>query len=412
MKRLGTSFSVKAPLHASVVSEKPARESDYRFVICTRVRDEAPYLKEWIEYHRMIGFESFLLMNDNSTDDTQCLLDEYASRGIVKRIPQEIDDNVYGRPQVLNNIVSENDRVFDVCAKHLASQPDANRTWMLTHDVDEFVWFNKTSGIDSLQDAIQKIVQNGDATKGYSLSIPRLRFGSSGHNEYSNELVINRFQQRYNHDNCPPGPIKSWSKMSNRNFYATSFCEFRPVRGSWDNDKSMSLVSELALNCVLPLRRKRQAAICNGPHRHTIKNQRNASVLQASLESRTTRRYNKKDKRYIRNTGETVAIMHYGTKSRYEFYDRVCSSVWREKYFRCPTCTPEQHFDLAETYSNNYIDKRMAPFARQLKEYIKNSKQIGSNCKTRPVKRSENYYKECWEQGRQEVDPKHYVMSA
>jgi hypothetical protein len=38
MKRLGTSFSVKAPLHASVVSEKPARESDYRFVICTRVR--------------------------------------------------------------------------------------------------------------------------------------------------------------------------------------------------------------------------------------------------------------------------------------------------------------------------------------------------------------------------------------
>ena len=119
--------------------------------------NEAPYLKEWIEYHRMIGFESFLLMNDNSTDDTQCLLDEYASRGIVKRIPEDIDDNVYGRPQVLNTIVSENDRVFDVCAKYLASRPDANRTWMLTHDVDEFVWFNKTIGIDSLHDAVHKL---------------------------------------------------------------------------------------------------------------------------------------------------------------------------------------------------------------------------------------------------------------
>ena len=41
----------------------------------------------------MIGFESFLLMNDNSTDDTQCLLDEYASKGIVKRIPDDIDDD-------------------------------------------------------------------------------------------------------------------------------------------------------------------------------------------------------------------------------------------------------------------------------------------------------------------------------
>ena len=163
---------------------------------------------------------------------------------------------VYGRPQVLNNIRSENDRVFDVCAKYLASRPDANRTWMLTHDVDEFVWFNKTQGIESLHDAVRKLVDNDNSTalRGYSLSIPRLRFGSSGHNEYSNDFVIDRFQQRYNHENCPPGSLKSWSRNKKRNFYGLSFCELRP--GSWDNLKSMSLVSKLAQDCFLPYSKK------------------------------------------------------------------------------------------------------------------------------------------------------------
>jgi hypothetical protein len=37
------------------------------------------------QYHRMIGFESFLIMNDASTDDTQCILDYYAKQGVVVR---------------------------------------------------------------------------------------------------------------------------------------------------------------------------------------------------------------------------------------------------------------------------------------------------------------------------------------
>jgi hypothetical protein len=367
-------------------------------------RNEAPYLKEWIEYHRMIGFESFLLMNDNSTDDTQCLLDEYASRGIVKRIPQDIDDNVYGRPQVLNNIVSENDRVFDVCTKYLASLPDANRTWMLTHDVDEFVWFNNSFGIDSFHDAVHKQIESNQGTPVQSLELPRLRFGSSNLQEYSKELVMDRFQQRFNHEKCPtpnntrPAPISS-----------RSFCVTRP--NSWDHPKSLSLVTELAQVCFDPARGKRHATICHGPHRHTLNSRFNVTTEeQPSFQVRRDAKYNINDKRYLRGIGESIALMHYGTKSRHEFYDRVCSSVWNYKYFQCLKCSPEQHFDFEGTYANNYRDTRMVPLAQELKDFMKNSHHQSadgtSSCNTNPTRHSsqQEYYETCFIAGRKQAE--------
>jgi hypothetical protein len=238
----------------------------------------------------------------------------------VKRIPQDIDDNVYGRPQVLNNIESENDRVFDVCTKYLASQPDANRTWMLTHDVDEFVWFNNhTLGIDSFHDAVHKLIESNQGTPIQSLELPRLRFGSSNLQEYStSEFVMDRFQQRYNHENCPTSNNARPSPISRRR----SFCVMRP--NSWDHPKSLSLVTELAQVCFEPAMGKRHATNCHGPHRHTLNSMPNVTMEQPSFQVRRDAKYNKNDKRYLRGIGESMALMHYGTKSRHEFYDRVC----------------------------------------------------------------------------------------
>lgn len=92
-----------------------------------RRRNEAPYLHEWIEYHRMIGFEAFLLMNDNSTDDTQCILDAYAEKGIVIRMPEDYEESK-------GDLERDNDNVFDACTRYLTSKPerfDPDRTWMM-----------------------------------------------------------------------------------------------------------------------------------------------------------------------------------------------------------------------------------------------------------------------------------------
>ena len=37
--------------------------------VCAIYRNEAPYLREWIEFHRLVGVERFFLYNNESTDD-------------------------------------------------------------------------------------------------------------------------------------------------------------------------------------------------------------------------------------------------------------------------------------------------------------------------------------------------------
>ena len=51
--------------------------------ICAIYRDEAPYLREWIEFHRLVGVERFFLYNNLSTDDHREVLAPYIEEGIV-----------------------------------------------------------------------------------------------------------------------------------------------------------------------------------------------------------------------------------------------------------------------------------------------------------------------------------------
>ena len=46
-------------------------------------RDEAPYLKEWIDYHRLLGVTHFYLFNDRSQDNFLEVLAPYIEYGIV-----------------------------------------------------------------------------------------------------------------------------------------------------------------------------------------------------------------------------------------------------------------------------------------------------------------------------------------
>src|SRR5207248_1398805 len=46
-------------------------------------QNEAPYLKEWIEFHRMMGVQRFVLVNDRSTDHYLDVLRPYIETGEV-----------------------------------------------------------------------------------------------------------------------------------------------------------------------------------------------------------------------------------------------------------------------------------------------------------------------------------------
>jgi hypothetical protein len=50
---------------------------------CAIYKDEAPYLREWIEFHRLVGVERFFLYNNLSADDHRAVLDPYVDEGTV-----------------------------------------------------------------------------------------------------------------------------------------------------------------------------------------------------------------------------------------------------------------------------------------------------------------------------------------
>lgn len=59
----------------------------YELGIITQFRDEAPYLDEWIEYHRLAGADHFWIRDDGSTDDWRAVLAPHVVSGLVEVLP-------------------------------------------------------------------------------------------------------------------------------------------------------------------------------------------------------------------------------------------------------------------------------------------------------------------------------------
>lgn len=55
----------------------------YEVSLCLIFKNEAPYLREWIEYHHLIGVEHFYLYNNMSDDNYMEVLTPYVEQGIV-----------------------------------------------------------------------------------------------------------------------------------------------------------------------------------------------------------------------------------------------------------------------------------------------------------------------------------------
>jgi hypothetical protein len=51
--------------------------------VCAVYRDEGPYLREWIEFHRLVGVERFFLYDNRSEDDHREVLEPYVDEGVV-----------------------------------------------------------------------------------------------------------------------------------------------------------------------------------------------------------------------------------------------------------------------------------------------------------------------------------------
>lgn len=70
----------------SLFIKRCRRNYKYEVSLCLIFRNEAPYLKEWIEYHCLIGIDHFYLYNNFSDDNYMDVLRPYIESGLVTLI--------------------------------------------------------------------------------------------------------------------------------------------------------------------------------------------------------------------------------------------------------------------------------------------------------------------------------------
>ncbi len=158
--------------------EKSARPSDppAYLSICAIYRDEADYLAEWVEFHRLVGVERFFLYNNFSKDHHREVLAPYVEEGIVTVRDWPVLDGRVGQIPAYNDC--------------LRWHRDDSR-WIAFIDLDEFFF---SPGGESLPAVLAEYEQWP------AVAIRWVMFGTSGHKTKPPGLVIDNYQRRIEFD--------------------------------------------------------------------------------------------------------------------------------------------------------------------------------------------------------------------
>lgn len=140
--------------------------------VCAIFRNEAPYLREWIEFHRIVGFDRFCLYQNNSDDDWQSALRPYLETGVV-----EVTDWPMASPAQLPAFQ-------DFVDRH--GQSDE---WVAFIDCDEFL-FSPDHG------TVLEALDQGPFKECGAVAVNWLCFGAAGQEDVIDGLVIERFTVR------------------------------------------------------------------------------------------------------------------------------------------------------------------------------------------------------------------------
>ena len=142
-------------------------EQDYYLSVCAIAKNEGPYFREWIEWHRQKGVEKFYVYDNESTDGTKEILQPYIDAGIVeyKYWPGH-------RRQLA---------AYDDCLKHYRF---ASR-WIAFIDLDEFI-------VPIKDDSIPDFLTRFESFAG--VEVNWLVYGSGGHKTKSPGTMMERFR--------------------------------------------------------------------------------------------------------------------------------------------------------------------------------------------------------------------------
>jgi hypothetical protein len=153
------------PLDDEKVQEK---EPVYLSIVAI-MKNEAPYIQEWIEFHKLVGVERFYLYDNESTDNTKEILKPYIDEGVV------VYKYVEGK---CKQVACYNDAIYKY---------QNQSRWIAFIDLDEFIVPVKGKNIPQLLKRYEKYPAVG---------VNWVMFDSNGHDKKPDGLVIENYTNR------------------------------------------------------------------------------------------------------------------------------------------------------------------------------------------------------------------------
>lgn len=150
----------------------PAKQGKGSRLIVTTMKNEGPFMLEWVAFNRAIGFTDFLIYTNDCDDGTDEIGDRLQELGVVQHRVNPFKKGDDG-PQRVALRASHREEVFK------------NADWLLCADCDEFL--NIRVGKGRLDDLFAAV---GDAD---AISLCWKLFGNSGNIAYEDALITEKF---------------------------------------------------------------------------------------------------------------------------------------------------------------------------------------------------------------------------
>ncbi|MCK8465166.1 glycosyltransferase family 2 protein [Aliiroseovarius sp. S1339] len=143
-----------------------------RCAIVSTMKNEGPFILEWLAYHRAIGFDDFIIYTNDCTDGTDTMLKLLQSKGILQHRENPFRSSDLKPQHAALQAAEEEDLIKDA-------------TWVTCIDVDEFV--NIKTG-DGTLDALFQAVPDANM-----ISMTWRLFGNGDIHAYQDKPITEQF---------------------------------------------------------------------------------------------------------------------------------------------------------------------------------------------------------------------------
>lgn len=164
--------------------------------VVTSMKDEAPYILEWVAYHRALGFDRVVVLANDCTDGTHEMLLRLHEIGAVSYYENEVPVGAKPHSRALK-IANQTPEV-------------KSADFVMVLDADEFLV------VKQAPHTLDVLLNVMDERAAGMMVIPWRMFGSSHNMQFEDRPVIERFTQSMDASNLPKVGVKSLFRQADK----------------------------------------------------------------------------------------------------------------------------------------------------------------------------------------------------